>query len=194
MSEPAKKKATYDDLYGIPENMTGEIINGQLIATPRPSKEHALASSYLGAEVIPPYCHGRGGGPGGWVILDEPEIKFGENILVPDMAGWRKERFPASKETNWISVAPDWICEVLSPGTLRLDRVKKMAVYGQFGVQHSWLIEPVAKTLEIFRLESGRWVLLGAFSEDDKVRAEPFQEIEIDLSVLWMEERARAGE
>ena len=187
MSEAAKRKATYDDIFSVPDNMTGEIINGELIVTPRPSTEHALASSYLGAEVIPPYCHGRGGGPGGWVILDEPEIKFGENILVPDLAGWRKERFVGSGETHWISVVPDWICEVLSPGTLRLDRVKKMFLYGQYGVEHAWLIEPVARTLEVFRLESGRWVLMGAFSEDDKVRAEPFQEIEIDLSVLWLE-------
>jgi Uma2 family endonuclease len=188
MSETAKRKATYDDLYDVPDNMTGEIINGDLIVTPRPSAEHAMASSYLGAEVIPPYCHGRGGGPGGWVILDEPEIKLGENIVVPDLAGWRKERFTRSKAANWISVAPDWICEVLSPGTLRLDRVKKMTLYGQHGVEHSWLIEPVARTLEVFRFESGRWVMLGAFSEDDKVRAEPFQEIEIDLSILWLNE------
>jgi Uma2 family endonuclease len=188
MSETAKRKATYGELFDIPDNMTGEIIDGDLIVTPRPSPEHAMASSYLGAEVIPPYCHGRGGGPGGWVILAEPEIKLGENIMVPDLAGWRKERFARSKETNWISVAPDWICEVLSPGTLRNDRVKKMTLYGRHGVEHFWLLEPIARTLEVFRLESGRWVLLDAFSEDDKVRAEPFQAIEIDLSVLWLDE------
>jgi Uma2 family endonuclease len=187
MPEAAKKKATYDDLYSIPEDMTGQIIDGELIVTPRPSLEHSLASSCLGAELVPPYYHGRSGGPGGWVILDEPEIKFAESILVPDLVGWRKERFAGLKQANWISIVPDWICEVLSPGTLRLDRVKKMALYGQHGVQHSWLIDPLAKTLEIFRLESGRWVLLGAFSEGDRVRAEPFQEIEIDLSVLWLE-------
>jgi len=187
MPEAAKKKATYDDLYSIPEDMTGQIIDGELIVTPRPSLEHSLASSCLGAALGPPYYHGRSGGPGGWVILDEPEIKFAESILVPDLVGWRKERFAGLKQANWISIVPDWICEVLSPGTLRLDRVKKMALYGQHGVQHSWLIDPLAKTLEIFRLESGRWVLLGAFSEGDRVRAEPFQEIEIDLSVLWLE-------
>ena len=128
------------------------------------------------------------------MILDEPEVKFGENILVPDLAGWKKQRFSRSKKNNWITVIPDWICEVLSPGTLRLDRVKKMAVYGQYGVSHSWMIDPLARTLEVFRLESGRWFLLGAFSEDDKVRTEPFQETEVDLSVLWLEEMPEATE
>ncbi|MHC1728152.1 MAG: Uma2 family endonuclease [Syntrophobacteraceae bacterium] len=194
MPEPAKEKATYNDLYGIPENMTGEIINGELIVTPRPSRRHALASSYLGAEVIPPYCHGRGGGPGGWVILDEPEIKFGENILVPDLAGWRRVRFPATEEENWIAVSPDWVCEVLSPGTARLDRVQKMRIYGGCEVGYAWLIDPLLRTLEVLRLESGRWFLLDAFSESDKVRAEPFQEIEIDLDNLWLEGIGQAGE
>lgn len=194
MSEPAKKKATYDDLYGIPENMTGEIINGELIVTPRPSKRQALASSYLGGEVVPPYCHGRGGGPGGWVILDEPEIKFGENIVVPDLAGWRRERFPVKGEENWIAVAPDWICEVLSQSTARVDRVQKMRIFAGYKVGHAWLIDPVLTTLEVFKLESGRWVLMDAFAKNEKVRAEPFHEIEIDLSNLWLEGMTKADE
>jgi Uma2 family endonuclease len=194
MSEPAKKKANYDDLFNIPENMTGEIINGELVVTPRPSKGHALASSYLGGEVIPPYCHGRGGGPGGWVILDEPEIKFGENIIVPDLAGWRRERFPVNEEQNWVSVCPNWICEVLSHSTARMDRVQKMRIFAKHEVGHVWLLDPVLMTLEVFRLESGRWSLLDAFSENDKVRAEPFQEIEIDLNVLWLKGMAQATE
>jgi len=109
-----------------------------------------------------------------------------ENILVPDLAGWKKERFRAPEE-NWISVCPDWVCEVLSSSSLRIDRVKKMPHYGRYGVQHFWLIDPVAKTLEVFRLESGRWLLLYAFSENDRICAEPFQEIEIDLGNLWLE-------
>lgn len=192
MADSAKKKATYEDLYQIPENMVGEIIDGQVIVTPRPSAEHSLASSCLGAELIPPFYFARGGGPGGWVILDEPEVEFGENILVPDLAGWRKERFARSK-TNWISVVPDWVCEILSPSTLRLDRIKKLSLYGRHRVQYSWLIDPIARTLEVFRLESGKWVLVGAFSEADKVRAEPFQEVEISLSNLWLEDTSGIG-
>jgi Uma2 family endonuclease len=191
MSEPAMKRATYEDLYAIPENMTGEIIDGELIVTPRPSRKHTLTSSYLGSEVIPPYCHGRGGGPGGWVIIIEPEIGLGQDILVPDLAGWKRERFPEVEETNWISVAPDWVCEVLSPGTARNDRIKKMRVFARHRVRYAWLVDPILMTLEVFRLESGRWLLLDAFAEDDKVRAEPFQEIEIDLGILWLEGRNR---
>jgi Uma2 family endonuclease len=187
MSDPGNKKAVYDDLYTIPENMTGEIINGELIVTPRPSQKHVHTASTLDKKIGSPYQLGEGGGPGGWVILVEPEVKFGEDVVVPDLAGWRKDRYPKTGETNWISITSDWVCEVLSPSTLRLDRVKKMPLYGQYGVPHFWLIDPVARTLEVFRLESGRWSLLGAFSEDEKVRVEPFQEIEIDLSILWLE-------
>lgn len=185
MSDPAKKKATYEELLDIPEDMIGEIIDGELAVAPRPSRMHAIASSYLGGEVIPPYCHGRGG-PGGWVIIIEPEIGFGDDILVPDLAGWRKERFPESEEHNWISVAPDWVCEVLSPSSARNDRIKKMRIYAQYQVRHTWLIDPLLMTLEVFRLESGRWFLLDAFSETDKVRTEPFREVEIHLGDLWL--------
>lgn len=191
MSQPARKRATFEDLYTVPENMVGEILDGELIVTPRPSRIHGMASSFLGSEVIPPYCHGRGGGPGGWIIIIEPEIGFGEDILVPDLAGWKRERFPESEPTNWISVAPDWVCEVLSPNTARNDRIKKMRVFARHEVPYAWLLDPILMTLEVFRLESGRWLLLDTFSEDDKVRAEPFQGIEIQLGDLWLEKSTR---
>ncbi|MEM5788171.1 MAG: Uma2 family endonuclease [Syntrophobacteraceae bacterium] len=185
MPDPAKKKATYEDLYGIPENMTGEIIDGELILTPRPSRKHVIVSSYLGGEIIPPYCHGRGGGPGGWVILIEPEIGLGEHILVPDLAGWREERFPHEEPHNWISIVPDWICEVLSPHTLRIDKMQKLPLYARHGVPCLWIIDPMVQTLDVFRLKAGEWVLAGAYVEDAKLRAEPFAEIEINLIDLW---------
>jgi Uma2 family endonuclease len=184
MSEPAKKRATYEDLYGIPENMTGEIIDGELIVSPRPSPRHADAASWLGGALVPPFRMGQGG-PGGWVILDEPEIYFGEHLLVPDLAGWRRERLPALPEENFFSVTPDWICEVLSPGTARIDRVKKMRIFAEHSVPYAWLIDPILKTLEAYKLESGRWMVQGLYSENDKVRAEPFEEVEIDLANLW---------
>ena len=131
MAEPAGRRAVYEDLYAIPESAIGEIIDGELVVTPRPSPEHTHASSVLGLEIGPGYALGRGGGPGGWIILDEPEIMFagrGEP-LVPDLAGWKKERFRRSGEHNWIGVIPGWICEVLSPGTAKKDRFTKMAIY-----------------------------------------------------------------
>ncbi|MEE4263944.1 MAG: Uma2 family endonuclease [Desulfobacteraceae bacterium] len=188
MAESAKKTATYEDLYKIPENMIGEIIDGELVASPRPSPEHSNAASSLGGEIVPPYRFGRGG-PGGWIILFEPEIRFSQtDLLVPDFAGWRKERFPGWPKENWFSVAPDWICEILSPATVRNDRIVKMAAYARYEVQHFWLIDPRDKTLEVFRLLSGQWVKLGGFAENDRVRAEPFQEVEIKLELLWTAE------
>ncbi len=186
MGEPAVKKATYDDLHSIPENMLGQIIDGELHTMPRPSPKHAKAASDLGAVIIYPYRFGRGG-PGGWIILDEPEVRLGEHTLVPDIAGWKKERFPSSLKTNWIEVSPDWICEVLSPDTIRLDKTKKMPIYAKHNVKHIWLINPTDKTLDVFKLAPGGWLLLYAFVDNDKVKAEPFQEIEIDLAELWLE-------
>ena len=186
MAEAARKKATYEDLYGIAENAVGEIIDSELIVTPRPSRKHGFSAYALGGELVPPYQFGRGGGPGGWVIIGEPEIRFGENFLVPDVAGWRRERFPELEETNWISVSPDWIAEILSPGTIRTDRIKKMAIYAKHGVPHLWLIDPIARTLEVFRLETEGWLLRSVFGENDKVRIEPFADVEIDLENLWI--------
>jgi len=187
MALAAKKQASYDDLFSLPDNMVGEIIDGELIATPRPSRRHGVAASVLGYELGPPYQLGRGGGPGGWIIIDEPEISLGAHILVPDLAGWRRERFLSSEETNWISISPDWVCEILSPTTVGLDKVRKMPIYAQHGIAHLWLVDPAAKTLDVFRLETNRWVLLATFIENDRVRAEPFQEIEIELGNLWLE-------
>ena len=186
MSEAAKKRAAYEDLYGLPENVVGEIIDGELVTAPRPSRAHAVAASRIGGEIIPPYDFGRGGGPGGWVILVEPEIALGENIVVPDLAGWKKERFPVQEPHNWISVVPDWVCEVLSPATAVRDRAVKMPLYGRYGVEHLWLLDPDLHTLEVFVLENGRWVLVGVFAQSAKVRAEPFMELELDLSALWL--------
>ena len=186
MSDPAQRQATYEDLYGIPENTIGEIIDGELIVSPRPSRKHGYAATTLVEEMGPAYHRGRGG-PGGWIFITEPEIQLGEHTLVPDLAGWKNERFPREEEQNAISVPPDWICEILSPGTVRNDRVRKMPKYAKFEVQYIWLIEPIAKTLEAFRLEAGRWVLLGFYTENDKVRSEPFHELEFNLGDLWLE-------
>lgn len=186
MSDPAKELTSYEALYNIPENMIGEILSGELIVTPRPAARHMHVTTILGEEIGPPYRRGRGG-PGGWIFLIEVEIKLGEDIVVPDLAGWRRERFPTEQEHNWIPIAPDWVCEVLSPSTVRTDKVRKMPLYARHNVGHIWLIDPANLTLDAFRLESGRWSLLGSFSENDTVRIDPFQEIEIHLGDLWME-------
>jgi Uma2 family endonuclease len=184
MPSTVKKKATYEDLCALPDNMVGEIISGELVATPRPGPRHTIAASALGSEICGPFQLGKGG-PGGWWILDEPEIHLSEHIVVPDLAGRKKERLPKLPEENWFSIAPDWICEILSPSTIRNDRTRKMPIYAEFKVPHLWLIDPTAKTLEVFKLVDGGWMLASSHVEDDKVRAEPFQEVEIELALLW---------
>lgn len=185
MNEPAKKRATYEDLYGIPENITGEILDGELIVHPRPSRRHIHAASALDKTIGPPYQFGRGGGPGGWIIHVEPEIQLGEHTVVPDLAGWREERFIWEEDQNPISVTADWICEILSPSTCQLDKMKKMPIYADHGVGYLWLLDPITKILDTYRLKSNGWIPLARFRGDDKVRSEPFEKIEFDLGDLW---------
>lgn len=187
-SHLVRRVATYEDILAAPANTVAEIVDGVLETSPRPAPPHALASSVLGIEIGGPFGRGRGG-PGGWWILDEPELHLGSDVLVPDLAGWRRERMPALPAEAFFSLAPDWICEVLSPTTQRLDRVRKMRVYAREGVLNAWLLDPLARSLEVYRLEGGRWLRLSAHGGEEQVRAEPFEAVELDLMALWGEER-----
>jgi Uma2 family endonuclease len=194
MGQPAEQRrnATYADLEAVPPHQVAEIINGLLHVMPRPAPRHASASSRLTMKLGGPFDLGEGG-PGGWRILDEPELHFpnqavkaGKDVLVPDIAGWRCERMPELPETAHFALAPDWICEVLSQSTEEVDRTEKMPIYEREGVRHAWLVDPIARTLEIFALDgAGRWALTCAHRDGVRVRAEPFDAIELDLSVLW---------
>ena len=187
MSEVAKlnRPATYDDILKLPDNVIGEIVDGELYASPRPSSKHAMATTNLISEIVGPFGFGKGGGPGGWWILLEPELHLSGNVLVPDVAGWKKERMPKAPDVEYFDLVPDWVCEVLSPSNARLDRTKKVPKYAEVSVQYLWLIDPTPKTLEVFHLENKRWVLLHSFVEKDKFRAEPFHAMQFDLGALW---------
>ncbi|MGB3919122.1 MAG: Uma2 family endonuclease [Thiothrix litoralis] len=180
------REVTYEDLCNLPEHLTGEIINGELYTQPRPTPAHARASSALGAKFVPPFDFGENG-PGGWIILDEPELHLGSkpHIIVPDIAGWRRERMPSLPTTAWFETAPDWVCEVISPSTAGKDRVKKMPIYAEFGVQHLWLVDPLERTLEAYRLHDGQWLRIGAWADDEAARIEPFDAVELNLKSLW---------
>lgn len=180
-----QKPATYEDLRALPENMVGELIDGELFASPRPAVPHAVAASQLMVEVGGRF--GRdGSGPGGWWIIVEPELKLGEDVLVPDLAGWRRERFTPPAEAQ-VTVVPDWVCEIASPSTAWLDRSLKRERYARAGVRHLWLVNPLERLVEVFRLDAGLWRLLGTYVGDAKIRAEPFEAAEIDLSLLWID-------
>jgi len=184
MTLPARRPATYDDIVALPEHVVGEIVDGELHVSPRPAVPHAMGASALGAVLVGKMQFGDGG-PGGWWILDEPELHLGEQVVVPDIGGWRRERLPSPPRDAFLTIAPDWVCEVLSPSTSRFDRTKKLPVYARVGVHHLWLLDPLIETLETYRLESGHWVLLATYSGDEVVRAEPFDMVDVDLKRLW---------
>lgn len=184
-----KRRPTYADIEALPPEVDGEILAGELVVTPRTAPPHTRTASVLGGLLIPPFDLGRGG-PGGWWIDDEPELALGTDPdydpVIPDLAGWRVDTMPEHPEgTAQYHVVPDWVCEVVSPKTARPDRVLKLPFYARSGVGHAWLVDPIARTLEVFRLEGGHYVLARTASEDDRVRAEPFDAVELDLSLLW---------
>lgn len=187
MALPATRHApaTERDLDDLPDDVVGHLVDGEIIALPRPATPHVVAATELGYSLGPPFRRGIGG-PGGWVILDEPGVRFGLDNLVPDLAGWRKERFISPQEGPFTGI-PDWICEVLSPSTWRFDRVTKLAIYARHEVAHVWLLEPHARTVEVLRLQEGRWLIAGVYQNQDKIRAEPFDAVELDLSLIWGE-------
>jgi hypothetical protein len=227
MGLPELKPASYEDLFDLPENLVGEIINGSLVTHPRPAPRHARACSIPGGNIIGRYDEGRGG-PGGWWILDEPEIHRMGDILVPDIAGWCRERMPTklpagqSSDTDnvtdsaalpvsltpntspargrgelleplrddiqdaaWFGQAPDWLCEILSASTARVDRAEKLPVYARRGVPHVWLADPEPRTLEACKNQSGGWVLLPTLKDDEAVSPPPFDAISFSLGGLW---------
>ena len=177
--------ATYDDLLAVPEHLVAELIDGDLITSPRPASPHARASSILGSKIVSAFDEGERG-PGGWWIIDEPGLHFGRDVLVPDIAGWRRERMPVFPDAPWFDLAPDWVCEVISPSTGRLDRVRKMPKYAANRVSHLWLIDPLQRTLEVFHLQNEHWLLVSTHAEDEEVRAEPFDAVALRLASLWI--------
>lgn len=184
MTETAKKPATYEDLFALPEHVVGEILDGELIVSPRPASRHARTSSSLGGILVPPFDHGDGG-PGGWWIIDEPELHLERDIMVPDLAGWQRERMPEFPDVVYFEMVPDWVCEIASPSSGRLDRMRKMPKYAKYGVEFAWIIDPVARSFEVFRRANNSWTTVDV-GEEDTVRAIPFDAVEIDLSRLWI--------
>ena len=186
MSAPpsGRRPATYEDLLAVPETLVAEIIDGELYTSPRPAVPDAIATGGLSAGLVRAFDWGRDG-PGGWWILVEPELHLSENVLVPDLAGWRRSRVPDLPRGASLEIAPDWVCETLSPSTEQLDRGKKQALYAREGVAHLWLINPLIETLEAYRLDGHRWVLLTTHAGDALVKVEPFDAVAVELWRLW---------
>ncbi|HEX8253717.1 MAG TPA: Uma2 family endonuclease [Thermoanaerobaculia bacterium] len=185
MSARIREHATYQDLLKVPDNMVAELIEGELFASPRPRIRHAEAQTELAAILRSTFGRG-GGGSGTWHILIEPELHLGADILVPDIAAWRVERVgPRMPDVAAMTLAPDWVCEILSSSTARLDRARKLPVYARHGIPYSWIVAVDEQVLEVKRLENGKWTDIGTFAAGDVVRAEPFDSIEIDMTRVW---------
>lgn len=184
ITRPARRAATYEDLRAVPEHFVAEILFGELVTHPRPAMPHAIAATALGHVLGPPFQSGSGG-PGGWIFVNEPELHLGAHVAVPDLAGWHIDRMTSLPDTAWVEVAPDWVCEVLSPSTQRYDRGDKRTIYAEAGVGHLWHVDPVLKMLEVFELRDGKWLLVGVFHDDAAVAAPPFDGLTFPLGTLW---------
>jgi len=180
------RPSLYEQLEALPAGLTGEILDGQLYAQPRPSLPHGFTASSLGYDLIGPFQRGRGG-PGGWWFIDEPELHFirDAEVDVPDLAGWRRELMPVLPQGHRALVVPDWVCEVLSPATAGTDREIKMPIYARFGVAYAWLLDPIAHTLEAYALDTGTWREIGRFAGAALVSVAPFDAVTINLGDLW---------
>ncbi|MBE7201843.1 MAG: Uma2 family endonuclease [Parafilimonas terrae] len=184
MAQAAPRLATYADLEAVPPHLVAEIVDGVLETHPRPRPRHATVSLKLGGELDFPFGRGRGG-PGGWVFMVEPELHLGAHVVVPDLTGWRRERMPVEIETAYIETPPDWVCEILSPSTRRIDLGPKRRIYGEAGVPFLWFLDPDARTLDAFALTGGQWLLLGTAIGGEDVSLPPFDAITFPLDDLF---------
>ena len=183
--DPGRRpRATYQDVLDAPPHRVAEIVDGVLHINPRPPTLHALAKSSLGHALSGPFRFGRGG-PGGWWIIFEPELHLGEDVLVPDVAGWRRARMPNYPDTPCWTLAPDWVCEVPSASTRKLDLHGKRPIYAKAGVGHLWLVDPADRALEAFELRNGKWAPLATAKDDAPVRIRPFEAVTFSLRDLW---------
>ena len=184
MTDAATREATYADIEALPETLVGEIIDGVLETHPRPRPRHGVATWKIAGQLENPFGRGRGG-PGGWIFIVEPELHLGRQVVVPDIAGWRRERLPTLPETAYLETAPDWVCEVLSPSTARLDRGAKRRIYAEAGVRHLWLLDPGERELEAFTLAGRKWLLLATVQRGVEVSVAPFDAISFPLDDLF---------
>ncbi len=188
--EAPNDSAVEADYLAAPSHLVAEVLDGELFTLPRPRPRHAHTAGRLAGRLRPFDDPGEGE-PGGWVILPEPELHFGPrpDKVVPDLAGWHRERLPeevfADDAPGAIQIVPDWVCEVLSDRTERMDRGLKMRVYRREGVSHVWLVSPTLQTLEVYRLGANGWILPGTYEGDGTARMEPFDSLELSLATRW---------
>lgn len=185
MGEAHGKRAGYQEILDAPQDMLAELVDGELHLQPRPGARHVRASSRLGALLTPPFELARGG-PGGWVILDEPELHLGEDVLVPDLAAWRSATAGALDwELAYFEVVPQWVCEVLSPSTAGRDRILKLDLYHANRVEWAWLVEPIDRTIEVYAWSESGWVRTQTAMGGEPIALQPFSEVRLEVDLIW---------
>lgn len=183
---PLDRPATYQDVLDAPEGQRAELIDGALFMQARPMPPHDNAQGQLFSRVHQHFHRSDGGGPGGWRIVAEPELHLlRRHVLVPDLAGWRREWMPDFPREGRYPLAPDWACEVVSPSTAGHDRLRKMPVYAQAGIAHLWLVDPSQRTIEVFELSDGRYAQAGGEDGAAEARLAPFDALALPLGELW---------
>lgn len=187
-----QRRATYEDLLAAPDDVTAELVDGVLFMSPQPKVRHTIATSAIGREIGHRFGrrHADEGLPGGWWIIDEPELhlRLDLRVTVPDVAGWRRERMPnPPRDTHKMTVVPDWVCEVLSPSSRGFDSVIKMNAYADAGVEWAWLVEPADMHVDVFRREGKGWEQIASAEGSVVVRLPPFDAVELDLGEWWEE-------
>jgi Uma2 family endonuclease len=185
MAQTLTRPATYEDLLKVPDHLVAEIVDGELFTSPRPASRHARAAGLLYAVLGAAFDHG-GGGPGDWWLVFEPELHLGSDVLVPDIAGWRRERMPEFPDVAAFELAPDWIGEVVSPSTGRLDRIRKLPRYGTYHIPYAWIVDPIGHSVEVYVLHDSKWLLESTHENGDVIRAVPFEALALDLARLWI--------
>jgi Uma2 family endonuclease len=179
-----RRPATVADWEAVPAPYTAHLIAGNLEVLPKPMPRHAHAQGQLFGELNGPFNRKRGG-PGGWLFLQEVDIRLGSDIVSPDIAGWRRERLPGVPDATPITLAPDWVCEVLSPRTETFDRGGKAGWYAAAGVDWLWFVDPEARTLEAYKRDGTAWRPIGTWRGDADVAAPPFDAVTWPLAALW---------
>lgn len=188
MGPASPRRATYDDLLAVPDTKIAEIIDGELVVSPRPAIPHARAASALHADLVPfDRPAGAAGEPGGWWLLFEPELHFDDDVLVPDLAGWTRARLPKLTDVPFFTLAPDWLCEVVSPSTARYDRVQKLRIYARTGVETVWIVDPRARTIEVFVRDGEHWRMASASDGTAPIRVAPFEALALEPTRWWLE-------
>ena len=189
--KPKKPRATYQDILDAPPHVVAEIIEGTLYTHPRPANPHTFAGSRLVGSLMLPFDFADG--PGGWWIVKEPELHLSDDMVVPDIVGWRCARMPAFPTGAYITLAPDWVCEVLSPSTRKLDLGQKKNIYAREGVAYHWFVDPDERSLEALVLRGRKWVQIDKLYDDASVSLPPFEEFSFNLGNLWLPHAIQKG-